>query len=178
MKLQHTTAMEAFFAMFMFCFSFMMMVAASPTYNYTFLFSHKVCCRVMHIVVSHTRHAQPSNTFSTLRCLCTLASSLLFARFPCACMTVTPMRGLGGIHVRVCVHVYEHSFDWRAFSEEHSVQCMPMQAGCPPSPPLSSSRTRCVAKRGAHAHVGRHAHANNHSREAQRSLEDARVQTA
>jgi hypothetical protein len=47
MKLQHTTAMEAFFAMFMFCFSFMMMVAASPTYNYTFLFSHKVCSRVM-----------------------------------------------------------------------------------------------------------------------------------
>jgi hypothetical protein len=31
-------------------------------------------------------------------------------------MTVTPMRGLGGIHVRVCVHVHEHSPDRHAFS--------------------------------------------------------------
>jgi len=111
----------------------MMMVAASPTYNYTFLFSHKVCSRVMHIVLSHTRHAQPSNTFSTLRCLCTLASSLLFARCPCACMTVTPMRGLGGIHVRVCVHVYEHSLDRHAFSKNTACMHVHDQTSCMPS---------------------------------------------
>lgn len=42
MMLQHTTPMEAFFAVYVFIFSLIAMLGANPTYNYDFFFDYKV----------------------------------------------------------------------------------------------------------------------------------------
>eukprot|EP00037_Helgoeca_nana_P008701 m.77229 g.77229 ORF g.77229 m.77229 type:complete len:242 (+) comp19097_c0_seq1:3152-3877(+) len=42
MMLQHTTPMEAFFAVYVFIFSLIAMLGANPTYNYDFFFDYKL----------------------------------------------------------------------------------------------------------------------------------------